>query len=200
MVAPSVAAECREIEKIAEKAYSDALEILELIELLRTQNTGGINQRLRDAGAGRALIVVRNAMFSRLVLLVGGAYACPRSGDLHIHRAFNLLKNQAVRAECGRRGSAEVLGAATKDWQRWKGDHRQTSLKEFRDKYTAHSGLPDPDVPPLTYEQLFALANATATIMGNLARATGVRPEGLEPWKGEIAAAAANFWKPWTAD
>lgn len=67
------------------------------------------NDSTQSNRRGRAAMVARNALFSRLVLLVAGAYVKPKSGDQHLHRAFELLKSDAVRADSGRRGDPTVL-------------------------------------------------------------------------------------------
>jgi hypothetical protein len=70
------------VREIATLALNDALEILTLIEVLKRQNTGGINARLSKAGAGNAATAVRNALIARLVLLISRAYADAKPGDL----------------------------------------------------------------------------------------------------------------------
>jgi hypothetical protein len=54
------------IRKAAELALNDAIEIRQLIALMRTQNAGDVNKRLTEARAGRARTVVQNALLARL--------------------------------------------------------------------------------------------------------------------------------------
>jgi hypothetical protein len=42
------------VRKVAEQALADAVEITLLIALIQGQNTGGVNDQLSKAGAGRA--------------------------------------------------------------------------------------------------------------------------------------------------
>jgi hypothetical protein len=58
------------IRKIAELALQDALQIVHLIELLRAQNSRGINARVSKAGGSQAVVALRNAMIGYLTLLV----------------------------------------------------------------------------------------------------------------------------------
>ena len=101
---------------MSDKAFVDGIELLHLIEVLQRQNTGGVNDKLNAAGAGGAATYVRNAIISRIVLIVAGAYAPARRGDLHLRRAFDLLVRPAVRHELGRRGSDQILHEATNLW------------------------------------------------------------------------------------
>jgi hypothetical protein len=61
------------VRKVADQALSDAVEITVLIELIEKQNSNGINDKLNKAGAGRAAMVLRNAMIARLVTIVARA-------------------------------------------------------------------------------------------------------------------------------
>lgn len=47
------------VRKVAELALADAVEITLLIALMQGQNTGGVNDRLNKAGAGRAALRVK---------------------------------------------------------------------------------------------------------------------------------------------
>ena len=61
------------VRKVAEQALSDAVEITLLIGLMRGQNTGGVNKKLDEAGAGRAAGAIKHALTARLVLLIARA-------------------------------------------------------------------------------------------------------------------------------
>ena len=50
---------------IVEAALRDGIEIVTLIAVMETQNRGGVNERLSDAGAGHAAMVIRNAILCR---------------------------------------------------------------------------------------------------------------------------------------
>src|SRR5260370_41623349 len=85
------------VRKAAELALNDAVEILQLIAVMRGQNTGSVNKRLTEAGAGRAGSVVQNALLARLVLLIARAYSRPKHGDMHVRVAACLLENNMTR-------------------------------------------------------------------------------------------------------
>lgn len=189
------------IKPIAENGFSDALEIMQLIALLKAQNSNNVNKALSKAGAGRAAIAARNAFIARLTLLVVRCYAKPRAGDLHIRQAFNLIsKDQRVRDELARRNSGATVKDAEDRWLLCRGDHRLKSLEHFRDKYTAHLGEPEEDIPLPKYDELFPFAEETAKLMQALANAAGVNTHKLSDWSDEIVGSAEALWEPWKSE
>ena len=52
----------QEAFEISDKAFLDALELLQLIAVMQGQNKDPINAKLSDAGAARAAMVVRNGV------------------------------------------------------------------------------------------------------------------------------------------
>jgi AbiU2 len=185
-----------EIHDISEKAFVDAIELLQLIEVMKGQNKDPVNAKLSEAGAAGAAMVVRNAVLSRIVLFIAGAYAPSRPNDLHLRRAFDLLDRPGVRTEVGLMASAPILDNAVILWARCKGDHRLRPIKHFRDKYTAHSSKPE-DIPLPLYDDVFSFARDTMMVMDVLARGTGARREPLWDWEAELANSAARLWSPW---
>src|SRR5262245_44277474 len=135
------------VYEISDAAFVDAIEIRQLIALLQIQNSGNINGQLNRKDAGTAALIMRNALISRLVLLVRrvydqGAYET----DRNVGRAITLLKDTTVKSEIATRGPPGSLDAALDLWSRLKGDARHERVKHFRDKYTAHIGEPDPAI------------------------------------------------------
>jgi hypothetical protein len=55
-------------------------------------------------------------------------------------------------------------------------------VKRFRDKYTAHLGKPNPQIPFPEFREFFSFARETTVLLDRLARATGARTEGLDAW------------------
>ena len=140
--------------------------------------------------------MVRNAMLARITLLVAGAFAPVRDGDMHMQRAFDLLTDANTRSEVALRGSEKLLTEVEAQWAKCKGDHRLRIVTHFRDKYTAHFGRPEKDVPFPKYSELFSFAAETSDVMGKLAQATGMRSaDTLDEWSQGINNSAAAFWK-----
>ena len=187
----------QEAFEISDKAFLDALELLQLIAVMQGQNEDPINAKLSDAGAARAAMVVRNAVLSRIILFLAGAYAAPRPGDLHLRRAFDLLKQPSVRKELELRGSPTILDDAEKLWARCKSDHRLPLIRHFRDKFTAHFSTPRDDMALPQYDDVFNFAHDTMKVVDALARGTGARTEPLWDWQPELEDSATQFWSVW---
>jgi AbiU2 len=189
------------LKPIAENGWADAIEILQLIALMKAQNNNSVNKGLSRAGAGRAAIVTRNAFIARLTLLIARCYARPKGGDLHTRAAFDLIaKDERVREELQRRQRTLTLKEAQASWSLCRGDHRLPRIKHFRDKYTAHLSEPDVDIPLPKYDELFPFAIETAKVMGTLAQVVGANAGRLDDWDAEITDSAEAFWRPWIPD
>jgi hypothetical protein len=151
----------------------DGIEIRQIIENLRVQNEGGVNDELSKIDAAQAAMMVRNGLLTRLVLLVSRDYAPTWKHDMHVARAFELLMDPAVKAEIEMRGPHGSLKEALENWQKLKDDDRLPKIKHFRDKYTAHLGRPNPQIPLPEFQELFSFARETTELLDQLARATG---------------------------
>jgi hypothetical protein len=176
-------------------ALGDAMEIVALITILETGNEGGVNDSLSNAGAGQAGIVVRNSLFARLILLVTREFARSREGDLHLGRAFDLLRGDTLAIFQGV-GSSDDLSAAIDQWEGLRGDQRLNSLNHFRDKQTAHIGASDPNIPPAINNDLFALGNAVVDLVDRLAKGTGMTNVKVRD-NIDAKPTAEAFWLPW---
>jgi hypothetical protein len=185
------------VREIAHEAFQNAHEILQLIEVMQLQNRGRINVHLSEAGAARAGIVVRNSLIARITLLVSGCYAPTRDGDKHLRRAFEIMRDPAIRAEIEKDGSKRVLDEAEQLWNAINQDPQLKTVKHFRDKYTAHSAEPKANVPIPNYDEFFDFARATAHVMEKLAHAAGGTTDTLDDLMDTMIASAQEFWKPW---
>jgi hypothetical protein len=186
------------VDKISDGGFTDGIEIRQIIELLEVQNNGGLNEAISKTNATTAAMVLRNSLITRLVLLVSRVYAPPREHDMHVGRAVELLKDSAVKAEIETRGPPGSLNEALETWRKFKADHRLPKLKQFRDKYTAHLGKPNPQTPLPAFGELFSFARETTVLLDQLARATGARTERLDTWDYQVRESAAAFWAPWS--
>jgi hypothetical protein len=186
------------VDTISDGGFLDGIEIRQIIELLRVQNEDGANDKLSKTDAAPAAMIVRNCLFTRLVLLISRVYAPPRKDEMTVGRAFELLKDAAVKAEIEARGPKGSLEEALDTWRKLKADPRLPKVKQFRDKYTAHLGKPNPQIPLPEYQELFGFARETTVLFDQLARATGARTEGLDTWDYQVRESAAAFWTPWS--
>jgi len=186
-----------EVLSIAKASFSDAARIHQLIEILEAQNRDGVNRSLSAAGAGRAADVAKNAFVADLVLLVERAYSRPRAGDGHIGRAFQLLQTPEILENCERICDAALLRGCIDMWAALNTAENHRKVKHFRDKFTAHIGLPDPDIPLPTFGKLFSFAKETASLLSKFAITTRQSSASIEAFDGKSRLSAEAFWKPW---
>jgi AbiU2 len=183
------------VAQMAKEAFETGMEILQLVELMERQNTGRINGNISDSGAARAGITIRNSMITRLVILVARAFPPTRSGDKHLRKGFEELNDATVRGELAMDKTA--FADAERMWQALQVDPRLTTIKHFRDKYTAHSANPTEGVAPPNFGDMFAFARAVSAVMEKFAIGVGVTTERLsdtEDWRVE---SSQKFWEPW---
>lgn len=186
------------IYDISDTAFTDAIEIRQLIVLLQIQNSGNVNGCLNRKSAGTAASIMRNALITRLVLLVSRVYDQSKyETDRNVGRAITLLADSAVKAEIASRGPPGSLDTTLDLWSKLKGDVRRERTKHFRDRYTAHIGEPNPNIPLPEFQELFAFARETTDLMWALARSTGARTQGIDAWDEELRESAEAFSAPW---
>jgi AbiU2 len=183
------------IEAIAREAFQTGMEILQLVELMERQNTGRINGNISDSGAGRAGITVRNAMITRLVILVAGAFAPTRAGDRHLKKGFEDMADPNLRSLL--KMDTQAFSRAEALWNKLKTDPRHDVIKHFRDKSTAHLADQKPGVPPPQYGQMFDFAKEVATTMEQFAIGVGVTTEVLNDTADWRIDSSQKFWEPW---
>jgi hypothetical protein len=189
------------LETIAENAHQDALEILQLIAIMRAQNTGGVNKNISKAGGGRAAMAMRNALISRLTLLVTRCFAKPKlgkDGDLSARKGWDIIRKDArLNAKIKQQNLHGVVTSADVSWLSCLSDARLQRIEHFRDKYTAHISEPDPDIPLPTYDELFPFAEETAKALQTLANIIRASSDNLNAWDEELKGSAEAVWKPW---
>jgi AbiU2 len=182
--------------EILGQALFDAQEILVLISLIRKQNEGTINPKLNEAGAGGAGLVLRNALIARLTLLVSRVFAKPWPKDRHFQQAIELLKDDQVLLSRG--ADRTEVRAAIKAFNRCRSDGRFRKIKQFRDKYTAHLGEPDKNIPAVEYHELFSFSDAVVECIERCAKAARIADVAIRE-QAEADSLATAFWKPWSS-
>ncbi|WP_156464203.1 hypothetical protein [Afipia sp. Root123D2] len=186
------------VQLVAEEAYSHALEILQLLELIQQQNRNRINVHLNQAGASQAANTNRNSLITRLTILVAGCYSPCRKGDKHLRVAFEILRDHpGIRGQIAAKGDEKGLAEAEKSWNQLLNDDRKKRAVHFRDKFTAHNAEPDPDIPPPQYDEFFEFASETASLIEKLALGVGGQGDSLDKRRDEFATSAHRFWEPW---
>jgi hypothetical protein len=182
------------VREIASAAFTDAIEILGIIEVLEAGNQAAVTQHINAAGAGRAAEHIKRALFTRLHFLVARAFGRTRPDDRHARRAFELLEDVTVAQKMN--SKADLIEAQ----QRWKkccDDPRLEPFLHFRDKYLAHLGQPRPGVGLPTYGDVFAIARDTAYALEKLAHASNVVTLSLDSQIPAHKESAEHFWARW---
>lgn len=183
------------VREIVKLALGDGMEIVALMTLLDHGNKNGISRSLSDAGAAQAAIVMRNSVFSRLIILITREFAKSRDGDMHLGRAIELLEGDTLSIFQGV-GSPQDLAAAIEGWKKLRGDQRMSSLIHFRDKQTAHLGVSDPRIPPAINRDLFALGEETIDLIDLLAKGTRMAEIKIRD-NIDAQTTVDAFYKPW---
>ncbi len=182
------------VREIAASGFTDAIEMLGIIEVLEAGNQKQIIQGLNEAGAGRAAEHIKRALFTRLHFLVARAYGITRRKDRNTRKAFEILNDPKVAKEMANESD---LTEAQNRWLKCCGDDRLKAFIHFRDKYLAHLGEPEPDVAFPTYGDVFALARETAVVLEKLAHAAGVVTLSLDTQVPAHKTSAEKFWTIW---
>jgi hypothetical protein len=183
------------VRQIGEDALVDAMEIFVTIELMEAQNTGGVNERLSDEGAGQGGIVIRNALLSHLIVTVTRAFSFPRANDRHLRRAFEILQHNSEIRTAFKDKENELI-EAERFFKSCCEDPRLERIKHMRDKSVAHRGLQRQDIPKPQYGDLFAFANNTIDAIDKFAFAIGVADIAVRD-NIDAKPTAESFWRPW---
>jgi hypothetical protein len=186
------------VDEVAKNAFGDALEILQLITLMRRQNTVGINKCLSEKGAADPARAIRNAFVSRITTLASRCYSkVTRDDDRNLRRAFECLDDPAVRSAFEKRSDKGTVTEAIELWKKLDANDSALRVKHFRDKLTAHWAKPNPDIAIPAFKELFEFSEGTAQLIEKLARVVGGKGETLNQFQERYAATAESFWKPW---
>jgi hypothetical protein len=177
---------------IAAEAFTDAIDMLSIIETLDAGNTPASVAAVNSARTDAVAMCVYRALWSRLVVIVTRAYAASRVGDRHAQHAFDLLKDPVVRSEVEKMGNPSALQEGIDLWARCRGDHRRQSIQGFRDKQIAHWGV-QKHQPPIIND-ILAVSRATAAALERLAQGTGVVTLSLDSQLAFYRDAAKRFW------
>jgi hypothetical protein len=181
------------VREIASHAFHDAIDIMQVIETLEASNDPAVVSAINAARVGNVAECISRALWSRLVGVVARAYAPSRDGDLHAQRAFDLLKNQDVRAELEKIGDPAALSDAITQWRGCRDDNRRKSIETFRHKRVAHWGTPKGPAPVVN--DIFAISRMTANAMTALANGAGVVKLSLNSQLMNYRGAADRFWR-----
>jgi len=183
------------VRDIAADAFTDAIDMLSIVDTLESGNTPVAVAVVRTAQTDAVVECIYRALWTRLLVIVARAYADKRqSGDRHAHVAFELLKDPAIRSEVEKSGDATALAEAITLWVNHRGDHRLHSILQYRDKFVAHRGKWDAKIPLPIINEIFEVTRATARALERLAQGTGVVTLSLDSQMMTYRKRADRFW------
>jgi hypothetical protein len=182
------------LREIVEQSLGHGIELLSHVELMEAQNANGVNERLAAAGLQNPAVAIRNAMMTRIVLMIAREFSKPRETDRNLHRAIDLLSDPTVQQIFSK--NSKEIAEAEAHFKKCKGDNRLNEISHFRDKYTAHIGEPR-GTPLPKYKDLFAFANETVHCIDLIAKATNIASVKVAD-NNDAKDQAAAFWKPWS--
>jgi hypothetical protein len=161
--------------------------------LLEIGNQRRVQESLNESGTRLAADVIKNALFTHLILLVARAHGGKDvwAGDRHAGMAFEQLNRFPKIAE--EMQSPTDVAEARRLWDKCRGDHRREGFLHYRDKYLAHLGEAGQDPPK--YDDVFGFARATASALEKLAHGTGVIGVSHRSQLQARKASAEKFWK-----
>jgi hypothetical protein len=181
------------LREIAEQSVGHGIELLSHVELMEAQNNGGANERLAQAGLQNTAFVIRNAIMTRIVLMVAREFSVPRDTDRNLHRAVDLFGDPTVREIFHK--NLKAMTEAEAYFKKCKGDNRLNEIRHFRDRYTAHIGEPK-ETPLPKYKDLFSFAKETVICIDLIAEAAGIAVTKISD-NNDAKHQAEAFWKPW---
>jgi hypothetical protein len=185
------------VREIAATAFTDAVEMLSIIEVLNASNNNGVSGKLNAAGAGRAAGHIQRAMFTRLHIIVARHYTPLHKDDICAGQAFKLLRNENLRNELAANDLDGRIASAFDAWTACNADERLKAYMHVRHKMLAHLATPDPDIPIPMYDEVLAIARNTASCINHLANGVGIIRMEIETQIPLQRESADAFWAPW---
>jgi AbiU2 len=184
------------VRQISAVAFTDAIDLMACLGVLRESETLGVADALQAADASRAATIVQKALLQRVLMTVERAFApVKHKSDRHARVAFEYLSDPSIFEEVAKAGSRKQLEQARATWRIYDQDARRRRLRHYRDKVVAHAGERDPAIPVPLVSELRNYAMGTADALARLARGSGVVELGLQmPTYDESAKA---FWRVW---
>ena len=187
------------VRNIARDAFQDALEIRLIVETIEAC-PASVFIKQTAAGNPRVMQCLHRHLWRGLITIVARAYAQPtRLGDLHAQRAFDLLKDPAIRCEVAKAHQADndILAGALAAWESCCGNHRLKWYRTVRNKQIAH--LSDmtqvKQHSVLDKDKILGFALATAGALEKLAQGTGAIPMSIDSQLTNYREEAERFWQ-----
>src|SRR6266487_665252 len=159
-----MSAEAELVKQISATAFTEAIDLMACLGVLRESESLGVAHALQTANASRAAIIVQKALLQRVLMTVERAFApVNRSkSDRHARVAFEHLSDPKIFNEVAKAGSRKQLQQARTTWRIYDQDARRRQLRHYRDKVVAHTGMRNPSIPTPLVRELTSYAMGTA--------------------------------------
>ncbi len=194
-----MSAEAELVKQISATAFTEAIDLMACLGVLRESESLGVAHALQTANASRAAIIVQKALLQRVLMTVERAFApVNRSkSDRHARVAFEHLSDPKIFNEVAKAGSRKQLQQARTTWRIYDQDARRRQLRHYRDKVVAHTGMRNPSIPTPLVRELTSYAMGTADALARLARGSGVVELQLKVQTAAYDKSAKAFWRVW---
>jgi hypothetical protein len=184
--------------RAATQTFFDGNEIVRLIDILRAGNQPSIFPEINRRRTAPTVITIQNALFTRLHLVVCRHYSPTRKGDFSARAAFELLKDPDVFNQILKVGANRpLLEEAQLIWEVYSKDAKLQSYIHLRNKFIAHLSDEDPTIKKPLISEVFGIAETTARLFDQLARAVHCETTSFEFERAEQRKSADAFWSIW---
>ena len=157
-----------DLREAAKLGYSDAITVLATIEVIERSNRPALLKAINDAEAGPAAVMLRDAAFLRVQLLVVRAFDPVRNGDdMHLRAVIEFLREPGRIDEEPSPGCRADLRRTIELFDAAAADPRLSVLKHMRNKEIAHWARFGDDKLRPRINELFEFAKDTHALSGS---------------------------------
>jgi hypothetical protein len=187
-----------DLREAAKHGYSDAIAVLATIEIIERSNRPPLLEAINDAEAGPAALMLRDAAFLRVQLLIVRAFDPVRNGDdIHLRAAINFLREPGRIDEEHWPDRRADLHRAIELFDAAAADPRLSTLKHMRNKEIAHWARYGDDKARPLIRELFGFAKDTCLLWQQLSFGAGTCMIEVDHQIDLYREAAEAFWSRW---
>ena len=186
------------IVRAATQAFYDANEIVRLIDILRAGNNPDVFPEINRRKVGPTVITIQNSLFTRLHMVVCRHYMHVRSGDFSARAAFEALDDpDAYQKVIDVGADKKLLDEVRLMWRIYSKDPNIAAYIHLRNKFVAHLSDEDPSIKKPLVREIFEIAETSARLFDQLARAVHATTTDFEFERKEQLKSAQAFWGIW---
>jgi len=187
-----------DLREAAKHGYSDAITVLATIEVIERSNRPALMKAINDAEAGPAAVMLRDAAFQRVQLIVVRAFDPVRNADdIHLRAAIDFLREPGRVDEEHWPDRRTDLRRAIELFDGAAIDPRLSALKHMRNKEIAHWARYGCDKARPLIHELFGFAQTTCLVWERLSFGAGTVMIEVDHQIDLYRDAAEAFWSRW---